>query len=179
MLKLEALRRGGARLDQIVLGPLSVDNVNQLLCDTLRHAPDEMRPFAELVHRRSSGNPFFAGQFLTSLAEEALVEFDPRSRSWTWNLDAIVDKKLSDNPVDLMIGRLRRLSPEAQETLTLLACLGNHADFATLAKLRSESANAMHASFRDAVRAGAAVPQQGSYPLVHDPLQEAPHPPLP
>ena len=85
MLKLEALRRAGARLDQIVLGPLSVDNVNQLLCDTLRHAPDEMRPFAELVHRRSSGNPFFAGQFLTSLAEEALVEFDPRSRSWTWD----------------------------------------------------------------------------------------------
>jgi len=35
MLKLEALRRAGARLDQIVLGPLSVDNVNQLLCDTL------------------------------------------------------------------------------------------------------------------------------------------------
>ena len=173
MLKLEALRRAGARLDQIVLGPLSVDNVNQLLCDTLRHAPDEMRPFAELVHRRSSGNPFFAGQFLTSLAEEALVEFDPRSRSWTWNLDAIVDKKFSDNPVDLMIGRLRRLSPEAQEALKLLACLGNHADFATLAKLRSESDEAMHASFRDAVRAGAAVPREGSYRFFHDRVQEA------
>jgi PAS domain S-box-containing protein len=173
MLKLEALRRAGARLDQIVLDPLSVDNVNQLLCDTLRHAPDEMRPLAELVHRRSSGNPFFAGQFLTSLAEEALVEFDPRSRSWTWNLDAIVDKKFSDNPVDLMIGRLRRLSPEAQEALKLLACLGNHADFATLAKLRSESDEAMHASFRDAVRAGATVPREGSYRFFHDRVQEA------
>src|ERR1700675_5213336 len=96
MLKLETLRRAGARLDQIVLSPLSIDNVNQLLCDTLRHAPDEMRPLAELVHRRSSGNPFFAGQFLTSLAEEALVEFDPRSRSGTWNLDPIVDKMFPD-----------------------------------------------------------------------------------
>src|SRR6476660_5557121 len=173
MLKLEALRRAGARLDQIVLGPLSVDNVNQLLCDTLRHAPDEIRPFAELVHRRSSGNPFFAGQFLTSLAEEALVEFDPSSRSWTWNLDAIVDRRLSDNPVDLMIGRLRRLAPEAQESLKLLACLGNYADFATLAKLRGESDEAMHASFRDAVRAGAAVPREGSYRFFHDRVQEA------
>src|SRR5712672_1856919 len=173
MLKLEALRRAGARLDQIVLGPLSVDNVDQLLCDTLRHAPDEMRPFAELVHRRSSGNPFFAGQFLTSLAEEALVEFDPSSRSWTWDLDAIGDKKFSDNPVDLMIGRLRRLAPEAQEALKLLACLGNHADFATLAKLRSESDEAMHASFRDAVLAGAAVPREGSYRFFHDRVQEA------
>jgi hypothetical protein len=41
--------------------------------------------------------------------------------------------------VDLMIGRLRRLAPEAQEALKLLACLGSHADFATLAKLRTES----------------------------------------
>jgi PAS domain S-box-containing protein len=173
MLRLEAWRRAGARLDQIVLGPLSVDNVNQMLCDSLRHAPGEMRPFAELVHSRSSGNPFFAGQFLSNLAEEALVEFDPRSRSWTWNLDAIVDKKFSDNPVDLMIGRLRRLSPEAQEALKLLACLGNHADFATLTKLRGESDEAMHASFRDAVRAGAAVPREGSYRFFHDRIQEA------
>jgi PAS domain S-box-containing protein len=173
MLKLEDLRRAGARVDQIVLGPLTVDDINQLLCDTLRRAPDEIRPLAEQVHKRSGGNPFFAGQFLTSLAEERLVEFDPRSRSWTWNLDAIVDKRFSDNPVDLMIGRLRRLAPEAQEALKLLACLGNHADFATLAKLRSESDEAMHASFRDAVRAGAAVPREGSYRFFHDRVQEA------
>jgi PAS domain S-box-containing protein len=174
MLKLEDLRQAGAKLDRIVLGPLSVDDINQLLCDALRRAPDEMRPFAELVHRRSGGgNPFFAGQFLTSLAEERLIEFDPLSRSWTWDLDAIVDKRFSDNPVDLMIGRLRRLAPEAQEALKLLACLGNHADFATLAKLRSESDEAMHASFRDAVRAGAAVPREGSYRFFHDRVQEA------
>src|SRR5260370_16665274 len=107
-----------------------------------------MRPFAELVHRRSGGgNPFFAGQFLASLAEEALVEFDPRSRSWTWDLDAIVDKRFSDNPVDLMIGRLRRLAPEAQEALKLLACLGSHADFPTLAKLRGQSHKPIHPIF--------------------------------
>jgi PAS domain S-box-containing protein len=68
---------------------------------------------------------------------------------------------------------LRRLAPEAQEALKLLACLGNHADFATLAKLRSESDEAMHASFRDAVRAGAAVPREGSYRFFHDRVQEA------
>jgi PAS domain S-box-containing protein len=173
MLKLEDLRKAGAKVDQIVLGPLSIGDINQLLCDTLRRSPDEMRPFAELVHSRSGGNPFFAGQFLTSLVEERLIEFDPLSRSWTWDLDAIVDKRFSDNPVDLMIGRLRRLAPEAQEALKLLACLGSHADFATLAKLRGESVEAIHASFRDAVRAGVAVPREGSYRFFHDRVQEA------
>jgi PAS domain S-box-containing protein len=173
MLRLEALRRTGARVNQIVLGPLSVDDINQLLCDTLRRAPGEMRPLAELVHRRTEGNPFFAGQFLTSLVEEGLIVFDPRSRSWTWDFDAIVDKKLSDNPVDLMIGRLRRLPLEAQEALKLLACLGNHADFATLAKLHGGSDEAMHAGFRDAVGAGVAYPRDESYRFFHDRVQEA------
>jgi PAS domain S-box-containing protein len=174
LLKLDDLRRAGARIDQIVLGPLSVGDINQLLCDTLRCARDKMRPFAELVHRRSGGgNPFFAGQFLTSLVEERLVKFDPGSRSWTWDLAAIVDKKFSDNLVDLVIGRLRRFAPEAQNALKLLACLGNHADFATLAKLLSESDEAMHASFRDAVHAGAAVARGASYWFFHDRVQEA------
>jgi PAS domain S-box-containing protein len=174
MLKLADLRRAGAKVDQIVLGPLLVHDINQLLCDTLRGASDEIRPFAELVHARSGGgNPFFAGQFLTNLAEERLIEFDPVSRSWSWDLEAIVDKSFSDNPVDLMIGRLRRLAPEAQEALKLLACLGSHAEFVTLAKLRSESVDAMHASFRDAVRAGAAVPREGNYRFFHDRVQEA------
>jgi len=173
MHKLEDLRRVGAKVDRIVLGSLSVDDIKRWLCDTLRHAPCEMRSFAELVHKRSGGNPFFAGQFLTSLAEERLVKFDVNSRSWTWDLDAIADKQHSDNPVDLMIARLRRLAPEAQEALKLLACLGNHADFATLAKLRSESHEAMHTGFRDAVHAGAAVPREGSYRFFHDRVQEA------
>ena len=83
MHKLGDLSRAGAKVDRIVLAALSVDDINQLLCDTLRRAPYEMRPFADLVHKRSGGNPFFAGQFLTSLAEEALIKFDSRSRSWT------------------------------------------------------------------------------------------------
>src|SRR5882724_1133930 len=144
-----------------------------MLCDTLRRAPNEVRPFAELVHKRSGGNPFFAGQFLASLTEEGLVQFDPRSRSWTWSLDAILDKRLSDNPVDLMIGRLRRLPPKTQEALKLLACLGNHADFATLAKPHGGSDEGMHAAFRDAVRAGVVVPGEGRYRFLHDRVQEA------
>jgi predicted ATPase len=57
--------------------------------------------------------------------------------------------------------------------LKLLGCLGSHADFATLAKLCNESDEAMHASFRDAVRAGAAASREGSYRFFHDRVQEA------
>jgi predicted ATPase len=125
------------------------------------------------VHWKSSGNPLFAGQFLTSLAEEGLLAFDSHSRSWTWDLGAISAKDLTDDPVDLMIGRLRRLPAASQEVLKLLDCLGSHADFTTLAKIHSGSDEDMHASFRAVVRAGVIRSQDGSYRFLHDRVQEA------
>jgi hypothetical protein len=75
------LGEDGVTQTRIVLGPLSLDGVSQLLCDALRGEPATVRPLAELVHRKTGGNPFFAGQFLTSLAEEGLLAFDPPSLS--------------------------------------------------------------------------------------------------
>jgi predicted ATPase/signal transduction histidine kinase len=173
MLTLDAIRKTDARVDEIVLGPLSVDDVNQLLCASLRCASTEARPLAGLVHWKTGGNPFFAGQFLANLAEEGLLAFDPRARSWTWDLDGIGAKDLTDNLVDLMIGRLRRLPTSSQEALKLLACLGNQADFATLANVHGGSDERMHASFRAAIRAGAIFAQGDGYRFLHDRIQEA------
>ena len=108
---------------------------------------------AALVHGKTAGNPFFGGQFLTNLVEEGLVEFDPNSRSWRWNLQRIEAKGFTENVVDLMVRRLQRLPPDAQEALKRLACLGSQADFSTLAKIQSGSEAQVHADFADAIRA--------------------------
>jgi len=34
------------------------------------------------VHEKTGGNPFFVIQFLTALAEEGLLAFDPVTRAW-------------------------------------------------------------------------------------------------
>ena len=43
-------------------------------------------PLAQLVHEKTGGNPFFAIQFLTALAEEGLLRLDPDAApgSGTW-----------------------------------------------------------------------------------------------
>jgi predicted ATPase len=63
-------------------------------------------------------------EFLTSLAEERLLTFDRRKRAWTWDLDGIAGKGSTENLLDLMIGRLRRLPDATQEALKLLAATG-------------------------------------------------------
>jgi predicted ATPase len=68
--------------------------------------------------------------------------------------------------------------------LKLLACLGNQADFSTLAKVHGGSEDdtrpardvmtvKMHESFRATVQAGAVISQEGRYRFLHDRVQEA------
>jgi predicted ATPase/signal transduction histidine kinase len=183
-LALDTVRQTDTPTGELRLGPLSTEDVNRLLCDALRCEPADVRPLALLIHQKTGGNAFFAVQFLTSLAEEHLLRFDQHKRSWTWDLDGIADKGSTDNLLDLMIGRLRRLPDATREALKLLACLGNQADFSTLAIVHGGSADGaalagdvmtvkMHESFRAAVGAGAIVAQEGNYRFLHDRIQEA------
>ena len=84
-----------------------------------------------MIHEKTGGNPFFAIQFLTALAEESLLRFDRDACSWAWDLDRIRAKGYSDNVVDLMVGKLQRLSDTTRVALQQLACLGNVAAVTT------------------------------------------------
>jgi AAA ATPase domain/Protein kinase domain len=185
-LALETVRQTDTPISELRLGPLSTEDVNRLLCDTLRLHHEDVEPLALLVHRKTGGNAFFAIQFLTSLAEKRLLTFDRHQRAWTWDLDGIAGKGSTDNLLDLMIGRLRRLPDATQEALKLLACLGNRTDFSTLATLYGGSEDdmpstsevmaataMMHGSLRAAVEAGAVISQQENYRFLHDRVQES------
>ena len=87
--------------------------------------PFDDPPLAQLVDKKTAGNPFFAIQFLYSLAEEGLLRVDHDAARWCWDLDRIHAKGSTDNVVDLMVGKLARLPVETQQVLRQLACLGN------------------------------------------------------
>ena len=112
---LEAIREAGARVQEIVLAPLGLDDVGRLVADALHCEPERAQPLAHLVHEKTGGNPFFAIQFLTALAEEGLLAFDPVAPAWRWDMDRIRAKGYTDNVVDLMAGKLKRLPATTQE----------------------------------------------------------------
>src|SRR5262249_44645593 len=112
MRALDAIRKAGASMVEIVLAPLGLDDVGHLVADWRRCGQDSARPLAELMYEKTGGKPFFALQFLTALAEEKLLAFDLRVGAWSWDLGRIRAKGYTDNVVDLMAGKLNRL-PEA------------------------------------------------------------------
>ena len=92
MRRLAAIRHAGGRVQEIALKPLGLEDVNRIVADALHS--DGARPLARLVHEKTAGNPFFAIQFLTALAEEGLLAFDRDAARWTWDLGADTRQRL-------------------------------------------------------------------------------------
>ena len=133
MRKLDAIRRAGAAVQDIVLAPLTYDDLEQLISDSIRCETKPANPLVQLVHEKTGGNPFFAIQFLSALADEALLVFDHADARWFCDLGRIHAKRYTDNVVDLMVVKLNRLPAETQAALRQLACVGSGAEFALLA----------------------------------------------
>ena len=173
MRKLEAMRQAGAIVQDIVLAPLAREDLGRLIADSLHCDPERATPLARLIHDKTAGNPFFAIQFISALAEEGLLTFDHGQGRWSWDLNRIHAKGYTDNVVDLMVGKLNRLPVETQNALQQLACLGNSADFAMLRMVYQDSNEEMHGQLWEAVRAGLVFRSEDSYRFLHDRVQEA------
>jgi len=129
VLRLAAIRQAGAVVRDIVLTPLSRDDLGKLLVDSLHCQLERAAPLADLIHEKTTGNPFFAIQFISTLADDHLLTFDYRARRWVWDLLRIRAKGFTDNVVELMVEKLKRLPPETQKILQQFACMGNSAEF--------------------------------------------------
>src|SRR5882724_7855319 len=105
---LEAIRKAGAFVQEISLAPLAREDLGRLIADTLGCAAGRAAPLAQLVHEKTGGNPFFAIQFFTELAEEGLLTFEPAARAWQWDMDRIRAKNYTDNVVEFITGKLKR-----------------------------------------------------------------------
>jgi PAS domain S-box-containing protein len=173
MRTLEAIRAAGARVQEIVLAPLRLADVNRLIAEALHCEVERALPLAQLVHEKTGGNPFFAIQFFTALADDRLLAFDPVAPGWQWDMNRIRARSYTDNVVELMAGKLKRLSAPTQEALKRLACLGNTAEIATLTLVHGETAEAMHAALWEAVQAGLVLRLESAYAFLHDRIQQA------
>src|SRR5882757_7547953 len=171
--KLEAIRKAGAVVREIILAPLAREDLERLIGDALHCEPERVSALAELIREKTAGNPFFANQLISVLVEEGLLTFDYGEGRWSWDLNRIRAKGYTDNVVDLIVGKLNRLPVDTQQVLQLLACMGNSAEF-TLMEMASQRPTAeMHGQLWEAMRAGFIFRSEHSYAFLHDRVHEA------
>ena len=171
--RLGAIRQAGAVVHEIVLAPLGTGHLAEMIVDSLHCKPQQAALFAQLLHEKTNGNPFFVVQFLYALVEEQLLRFDYNARRWRWDVNRIRGKGYTDNVVELMVGKLNRLPIQTQKAVQELACLGNSADTATLAIVHGTPEDDVHTDLWEAVRLELLARQDGAYKFIHDRIQEA------
>jgi PAS domain S-box-containing protein len=173
MRKVDAIRKGGTLVQEISLAPLAREDLGRLIADTLSCTPPVAAPLTRLVHEKTGGNPFFAIQFISALAEEGLLRFDHEAARWRWEVERLHAKGYTDNVADLMVGKLIRLPVETQAALQHFASLGNMAEIAMLSIVLGKSHEDVRSVFWDAARLELVESLDGSYKFIHDRVQEA------
>jgi predicted ATPase/signal transduction histidine kinase len=149
----------------LTLSPLTQADINHLVADALLCDLEIAAPLSQLIYQKTQGNPFFTTQFLQGLYEDGWITFNQNALYWQCDLSELRQLALTDNVLEFMVGRLRKLPEETQEVLKLAACIGNQFDLETLALAcdRPESEVADH--LWTALPEGFVVPQSETYKL--------------
>ena len=170
-----------SRIKRLKLAPLDLGALEQFIHDTLHRDRTEIAPLARLVKEKTDGNPFFVTQFLKSLHQQRLVQFDEARNRWTFHIEAIANAAITDNVVDLMTARIHQLSIPAQEVITLAACFGDYFDLATLAGIQQKPIETTAANLQEAIDQGLILPlnrvglqnrETPVFTLLHDRVQQ-------
>jgi diguanylate cyclase (GGDEF)-like protein len=159
----ERLQRSSVRLSALTLTPLSVQDVGQLLADTLCVPAADCMPLTYLCHEKTRGNPFFLNQFLQAIHDAGHLRYQFEQGGWGWDMDALESADYTDNVGDLMSGKIRRLPPATRQLLQLAASIGNRFALATLAVVGEQSVYQTQEDLWPAFEAGLIHPLDPGY----------------
>ncbi|MDJ0583058.1 AAA family ATPase [Crocosphaera sp.] len=171
MLTLEKLNKTKAKINQILLQPLKLNHVNQIISNTLHCSTEITKPLAKIITYKTGGNPFFINQLLKSLYQEKLLVLNPSQDSctqtslWTWDIRKIQQLEITDNVVDLMKSKIKKLDKNNQEIIKLAACIGNTFELQTLAIIKKESLTIISNKIQTAIRDGLIIPLDNDYKI--------------
>src|SRR5262249_46627795 len=154
---------------------LGLRDLTTFLSDTFHRDAAYIEPLAGLIKKKTDGNPFFVIQFLKSLEQEGLLEFDADHAGWSFGMDAIAAAGMTDNVVDLMTRKILRLSANGQRLIMLAACIGNQFDWKTFRTVVGpQSGDDAEAGLAEVLDAGLIQPVgETVYSFLHDRVQQA------
>ena len=86
-------------MQTIQLGNLQVEDVRQLIQESLACSRADSQALTELVYEKTQGNAFFTRQFLQNLYEEGWLSFNFDTRRWVWDIAQLKAQNITDNVV--------------------------------------------------------------------------------
>lgn len=170
----EELIESKISIQNISLGPLGKKSIERLILDSIQTTED-VTELAEIIHNKTSGNPFYVNQILKSFYDKKLIYFEYDNSSitqiisgkWKWNISAIKKESITNNVIDLMIQKIDSLSENTKHILMLASCLGNEFDLHTLSIINTKSYYKTSSSLWGAIQEGLIIPKGNVHMVIN------------
>ncbi|MBF0277697.1 MAG: AAA family ATPase [SAR324 cluster bacterium] len=144
----------------IQLSPLPINVVGQFIADIFRCSLDSVQELARVCIEKTSGNPFFLGQFLKTLNQKELIEFNSKTQDWHWEVEKIKQSDITGNVAGMMVEKFQKYSPAAQRILQIAACLGNTFSLYSLSLVNQQTLEEIRDILSEALQEGLIVDQK-------------------
>ncbi|MCZ8515916.1 AAA family ATPase [Paenibacillus filicis] len=167
-------RNANLHLIQLELEPLQPTHIETMVRDTLRPVRQPIEDLSAQIMSKTKGNPFFTKQFFRSLYDQKLLYFNYDSGFWEWEAGQIQELHITDNVVDFMINKIKRLPEPLQHVLMHAACIGNQFNVELLSLVTEQSSDEVMGLLNQASKDGLvlAVPMPNQE---HDPVYKFMH----
>lgn len=153
------IQKTGTIVNYITLEPLTQNQLNSLIADTLHYQETNTTVLTQMVFAKTKGNPFFVNQFLKYLYNEKAIQFNSETVKWEYELDKVKALSFTDDVVEFMAKELEKLPASTQSLLKYAACIGNEFDLKTLSIINQESLEDVTAKLWDALLEGLIIPK--------------------
>jgi histidine kinase len=170
---LNQLEEQGTRIDQIHLSNLNLENLEELLADSLLTDIPRVKGLAQLVFNKTRGNAFFVVQFLKLLADKSLLRLNPKLQQWEWDLSELQTLSNTDNVVDFMADKIKELPIKTQSIFKVAACLGSVFSAANLAQASKLDRYLIDSELDVLLTEGLIISLENAYKFGHDRIQQA------
>jgi diguanylate cyclase (GGDEF)-like protein len=141
--------------------------INVLICDA-----EKSMPLAELISRKTAGNPFFVIQFLKNIYDHQLLQLNPQT-GWEWDINKVEAMQVTENVIEFMAEKISQFPEKTQDILKICACIGNRFDLESLSVVAGKSIEETLADLTSAIQEDMISLHGNIYKFHHDRIQEA------
>ncbi len=163
MMAIAEFKKMGMTLNTLTLANLSQADVSHLVSEALKCETTYASPLVQLIYEKTQGNAFFTHQFLQSLYENNLLQFNFEHYQWQWDIEQIAAQKMTANVVELMASKISKLPEKTAMVLQLAACMGNQFNLIFLAIIYEHTQEETLAALWKAMLEGLVQPLDENY----------------
>ncbi|MFC1849153.1 AAA family ATPase [candidate division CSSED10-310 bacterium] len=164
----DELHKQGVPFTNITLKPLQLEQINEMVMNTVSCSEEQALPLARLCFEKTQGNPFFLKQFLSSLYDDKLISFNRDLGIWQWHIETMQQQQFTANVIHFMVNKIQKLSPAEQELMMRAACIGSFFPFKILVRINDVSPLETIINLRQILQEGLVVPVDNAYKFMDD-----------